>query len=594
MLEKKRWQGILFVLLCCLEFVTIETFFDTVVTEYTPELMGKNLALILLANLILVSLWHRMRPAMLLSTVFVLVFGIANYFVYQFRGYGIVFMDFYAVKTAATVAGHYSYQIEPHFVAGCAVGLASVALCLLFPAKKKPYLYGKTTLASVIGLLAGAVFIFWINTDATFFRDVNALTWDHNIGIHDYGYVLYFTGNAGVAKVEAPEGYSPEKAEEILSRYEVDEKEGQVTSPNLILIMNEAFSDLRVLGHFRTNQPVMPFYDSLKENTIKGYAQSSVYGGYTANSEFEFLTGCSKAFLPGNPYLQYMDEEIPSLIQNIKSQGNYKDAVAMHPYNGSGYNRNRVYPLLCFDRFLTIEDFQNPLLVRDYISDREDYEKIQEIYQKKEKGSSLCLFNVTMQNHNPYNTQSWQPDNPVEVTSIRVSDSVNQYLSLMKMSDDALRELITYFRAQEEPTVILLFGDHQPHLPDDFYEKLSGKNPLQFSREDTLQKYKVPFMIWANYDIPEQTVECTSLNYLSSLLLQTAGMKMSDYNRYLLDLRKKLPVFSAVGYSDAEGKNYDLSNPGEKHKELIREYEIVQYNYLFDKEHRLNKHYTVR
>lgn len=83
-------------------------------------------------------------------------------------------------------------------------------------------------------------------------------------------------------------------------------------------------------------------------------------------------------------------------------------------------------------------------------------------------------------------------------------------------------ELITYFRAQEEPTVILLFGDHQPHLPDDFYEKLSGKNPLQFSREDTLQKYKVPFMIWANYDIPDQ------------------------------------------------------------------------YNYLFDKEHRLNKHYTVR
>ena len=151
--------------------------------------------------------------------------------------------------------------------------------------------------------------------------------------------------------------------------------------------MNESFSDLSVLGNFRTNREVMPFFDSMDKNVVKGYVESSVYGGYTANSEFEFLTGCTKAFLPGNPYLQYMDDYLPSIISNIKEQNGYGKAIAMHPYNPSGYNRNRVYPLFYFDKFLSIDDFKNSVLVRDYISDKSDYEKIVEQYENKDKDS---------------------------------------------------------------------------------------------------------------------------------------------------------------------------------------------------------------
>ena len=89
------------------------------------------------------------------------------------------------------------------------------------------------------------------------------------------------------------------------------------------MVMNESFSDLRVLGKYTTNKEIMPFFDSLNKNVVKGYAESSVYGGYTANSEFEFLTGCTKTFLPGNPYLQYIDDYLPSVISNIKSQKGY-------------------------------------------------------------------------------------------------------------------------------------------------------------------------------------------------------------------------------------------------------------------------------
>ena len=47
-----------------------------------------------------------------------------------------------------------------------------------------------------------------------------------------------------------------------------------------------------------TNVEVMPFIDSLTENTTRGFAQASVYGAKTPNSEWEYLTGNTMAFLP--------------------------------------------------------------------------------------------------------------------------------------------------------------------------------------------------------------------------------------------------------------------------------------------------------
>lgn len=232
--------------------------------------------------------------------------------------------------------------------------------------------------------------------------------------------------------------------------------------------MNESFSDLSVLGKFRTDQEYLSHWNSRSKNTIKGYADSSVYGGYTANSEFEFLTGCTKAFLPGNPYLQYITDELPSVVSNIKAQSGYDRTVAVHPYNPSGYNRNRVYPLLHMDEFLSIDDFKDPVLVRKYISDESDYEKLESLYEQKKAGSSLCLFNVTMQNHSAYDDRDYKFADPVKLTDISLQPEAEQYLSLIKMSDDALENMLEYFEKVDEPVLIAFLGNHQPHLPDYF------------------------------------------------------------------------------------------------------------------------------
>lgn len=591
-MSHKRILTILFVLLyCSLEFAVLQFFLNANPFDVGAVFFLKNMCLLLAGNGILLSLFHRMRPAMLLSGIVILLMGIANYCMYQIRGYGIIFMDFYAVSTAATVAGQYTVGIEPCVFAGLAVGLLlPVSANLLLPRKKEESFQKKTLLVSLTGFLICGGFFVWLNVSDVFWDDVSSLYWDNQIGFQKQGYLLYFAANAGRRTVSEPEGYSVQRAQNILDAYSKEEAEMDAL-PNLIMIMNESFSDLRVLGEFQTDREVMPFWDSLHENTVKGYADASVYGGYTANSEFEFLTGCSKAFAPGSPYLETICDEIPSLPYMLKSSGVYRTVTAFHPYYSSGYRRGQVYPLLGFDSFLSLEDMQQADTLRGYVTDRADYGKLLDLFENRQEASPFAVFNVTIQNHSPYSLEQ-ETTYPVKITSFAADEKINRFLSLMRESDEALEYLISYFETVEEPTVVVVFGDHQPHLPDEFYYALTGKVPVQFTAEETMSKYRVPFMIWANYDIPEKTVEHLSLNYLSTELAEDAGLPMCAYQRFLARLRSEIPSICEGGYYDRNGAFHTFDDAEEPEKSWIEQYKIVQYYTLYEK-NRSDKYYEI-
>ncbi len=119
------------------------------------------------------------------------------------------------------------------------------------------------------------------------------------------GFAVSFIYNCQFINVSEPADYSADSVERIQESVDLlsdGSSSGVAQSspdqPNIIVIMNEAFSDLSVLADYTTNKEVMPFISSLNENTVKGNLYVSVLGGNTANTEFEFLTGDSLAFLP--------------------------------------------------------------------------------------------------------------------------------------------------------------------------------------------------------------------------------------------------------------------------------------------------------
>lgn len=501
--------------------------------------------------------------------VFFVGFSAVNYYVTRLRGSPIMPSDFLNIWTAASVASNYSFGLSKNIPVAAALALAGWMAGKRFTGKISWRMKERA------GILALAAVLLLATVKAAANEKMNLWNLQENIQVKGFGFNLVSTTYH--SRLKKPENYDPETAEQVLAQY--TEEESSFT-PNIIVIMNEAFSDLSTLCEDLDSNAYMRFYNELQENTVKGTVVSSVIGGLTSNSEYEFLTGNSIFFMRNHvPYQQHIYQDTYSLVGELKDRG--YAAVAVHPYLASGYNRPKVYDYFGFDEFVTIEDFEDCDMIRgQYVSDMDSYEKVIEIFEQIQQTSDPAfIFNITMQNHGEYKTGYFGED-VLEIPGLegRFPDA-EEYLTLLQYSDEALAYLTAYFAEIEEPTVILLFGDHQPNLDASFYDTmLSGKDDWHPGQK----KYEVPFVIWANYDIAEEQDVYGSLNYLAAILFDRAGISCTPYQNYLLDLHNTVPAISQNGHLAPSGEwLYDVTDPAISEK--LEEYWRIAYYHMFDK-----------
>lgn len=539
-----------------------------------------NIVFFELVMLLLLFLTKRARLAVILPALLAALAGLANYFVLKFRSAPIMPWDIYSIKTAASVADNFEYTLSKNAV----LALLGFFLIILLGACCRLTLnidWKKQAASAVLILLILFGFTKMLHQDSAirYFKLYDKLFTPTTMQYKD-GTAVAFLMELRFLSVSKPSGYSDSSAKELLSSYETTGTPTQ--TPNIIVIMDEAFSDLSVLGDFETNQDYMPFIHSLMDgaaDTVSGTLNVSVLGGNTANTEFEFLTGNTMAFLPQGsvPYQQYIKGETPTLASHLKGYG-YQTA-AMHPYHASGWERDQVYPWFGFDNSYFLDDFEHAEIIRKYVSDQANFEKIIDIYEQKDTDSPLFLFNVTMQNHSSYSEayDNFHPD--IELTGIN-SQALENYLSLIKLTDEAVENLISYFETQEEETILVFFGDHQPtNFIADPILRSHGKTSDTLSDEELNLRYSVPFFIWANYDIEEASGVETSVNYLGSQTLKLAGIPLDPYSAYLNELKETFPVITSMQVTDSSGKSTSVKG---KLPEL-NTYEILQYYMLFGK-----------
>ncbi len=538
---------------------------------------GLNILCVLVVYLLLMAITSKVAVSVIGSHVFFVIVAFVNYFVYLFRENEFIFPDLRSIGTGLSVAGKYELQLHDR---GWHVIIATVVFILLVRLVKLNYrnVFFVRLISGLSAVLAAIVVI--LNT-----HNINTETWEQK-GSYQNGYVLNFVLSARDSFVSAPEGYSLETIQNLEERYSQLEEnpigDTLEEEPTIIVIMNESFADLSVIGDFQTNAPLTPFMDSLQENTIKGYALSSVFGAKTPNSEWEYMTGSSMAFLPVGSvvYQQYIGDTPTSIVSTLKNQG--YTCVAMHPYYETGWSRNLIYPKLGFDESYFLDDFEQEQMIREYVSDRELYQNIIERFENRGVNENLFIMSITMQNHGGYATTYENfPENYYKIG--RSYTDANQYFSLVRESDDALAELITYFSQVDEPVEIVFFGDHQPSLNSKFYTLLNGRGLSGLTLEQLEALYTVPFFIWTNYDTPEETVEITSLNYLSTMTLERAGVDLPPYHQFLSDMMDVVPAINSRGYySNSTGKYLHVEDALGEELKWILEYESLQYNGLFD------------
>ena len=497
--------------------------------------------------------------------------------------------DIAAIGTAANVSKGYSAPVELSVLRAVAAAvLFCLSVCLMqrsFKVHKRWYFRRLFSLPCVLVLaIIAYAGIQTVGTGLAFWQSSR-----------QYSEIFYFLRCATSSFVKQPDGYSVDSLSAAQSEF--SSKQGTKT-PNLIVIMNESFSDLGSVGDLETNEDPMPYLHKLmqgQENTISGQLTVSTFGGGTANTELEFLTGDSMAFLPYNcsAYQVFIKSEMPNLTSGLDALG-YQTA-AIHPYLSTSWNRTNVYRFFGFDEQYYQDDFASDAgRVRDYISDSASYKKIFELYENKDENTPLFVFNVTMQNHGGYD---WDGDGYFDKRIYLTGEeqdkypTVDQYLSLVRYSDDAVQELINYFSKVDEPTAIVFFGDHQPNLPEDFYNTLLESQRGDLSDAELRQKKMVtPFFIWANYDIQEQTDVQLSANYLSAYALNALGCSTSGFDQMRLALQQQIPVMNVNGYRLPDGSWYPQDEQPEN--DLLNDYHYAEYAQIFDSKNRNDEWYT--
>ncbi len=543
-----------------------------------PGVTLANIFIVLFIFAVCLLIFQRVRFALGIGSIILLVGFLINYFVVEFRGTSITLNDLFAVKTAMQVVGGYQFSVSPEAWYSILYFLFFIFWGFWIDLSGKGLKYHLiVSLSAITGICA---FLYFWNVSDYFERyDLQGHYWNMSDNQQLNGFLLSFGISIREGGMEKPDGYSQKRVNEIAkeakANYENPDS-SNVENPNIIFIMNEAWSDLSVLGEMETSEDYMPFVHSLDENTIKGNLYVNILGGLTANTEFEVLTGDSLTFLsPGAiPYQLQVNHDIYALPRILADCG--YQTMAMHPSTKNAWNREAVYQYFGFDKFVDVNEFQTEYLYeRTFISDACNYNEIIWQYENRDKSKPWFLFDVTIQNHGDYYGGI---DMPITIESIGGNEpegylyDAESYINLVKISDDAFAQLIEYFSNVSEPTIICMFGDHQPSLGETFYNSIFANSGLS-QEEKNASKYITPYVIWSNYDMSAEEYGDISANYLGAVVLECAGIELPAYYKMLMNLQKTYPVINSSTINDIWEDT------------LIQDYKIMQYQHLIEKDY---------
>ena len=521
------------------------------------------------------------------------IIGVGNYFVVMFRSNPIVPWDIYSFETAMSVADNYVFSVDW----ALAEHIAMFILMLIVGVRTNIRL-NKKILRPILTVAMCIPAYFYISY---LWQD----NLERNTGLNDTlfnakymhskdGFFVSFILDIHFLQIEEPKNYSDEYALSLLNEQKVEKVETPEELPDIIAIMDETFSDPAVLGEFETNKDYMPFVHSILRgevaNTISGYADVSVLGGNTANSEFEFLTGNSMAFFPNGsvPYLQYIRDGISTIVPQLEEYG--YTTYGTHPYRAKGWNREFIYDLMGFDYRYFQGSFPFEDKLRNYVSDEADFKSILEWRNNTE--GPFFMFNVTMQNHSNYggDFDNFDPQIVAKFKNTYSNKYLNKYLSLMYETDQDVASLLSELSQSDRKTIVVFWGDHQPN--DYVVRPIYKEYGLDFDNqtyEQQQQRQKTQFFIWANYDIQEQTNVEISLNYLNILLFETAGLQLDEYQTFRKNLwQGQIPMMNAVGYRNDDGDLVEYDDAPEEIQNLLNEYQNIQY-YRMEREYSKKK-----
>jgi phosphoglycerol transferase MdoB-like AlkP superfamily enzyme len=437
-----------------------------------------------------------------------------------------------------------------------------------------------------------------LNYDKTFMKKffnkagIDTVLWNQRENYDNNGFVFGLLSNLQNDVMEMPPDYNEAKVKDIAEKYKKEadkinkERNEKNIQPDIIYIMSEAFWDPARMASLGFSEDPMKNVRQVMAQHSSGWLFSPVYGGGTANTEFEALTGFSMYnIIPGTvPYQQAMDKNklMPSLVSMLEQQG--YESLAMHAYKGMFYKRDRVYNTLGFDDFIDDSKmkYTESLAEGSYISDQAVVNEIIDKLESKEKPTFMHV--VTMQNHFPaYEGKHGKASISVTGLSEENTKELEAYAEGIKQSDLATLKLVDYLENYARPTVVVFFGDHLPSLTNSIYEEAKYKK--QDANENERLMSETPLFIYSNFEMEKVQLNTVSPAFLGVTLYDILDKPLNPYYAMLENLKSALPGIKSNLLIDSESNM--KTEPSEEEKLLLNEYKLIQYDLLMGQQYSL-------
>lgn len=504
-------------------------------------------------TVVMAMLFRSLRIAVALNGIFWFSLALANTIKILYRHSTLRPEDFALLKPMLKIAPQYMKDVDMKLVAMAGVGLV---VFLIFARLMPKINFRPTTriFAAIVFIAIGTLSVNVVYADTPLYKaqyKQNEARWADTSGItyrlHSdryqanglmYSFSYWSQFHFGFSN----ENYDSKRAQELVdARPEQMIPEGKKI--HVITILLESFKDFSPEALPSTLQmtedPYVPFHQ-LMQQCYGGTMISDVYGGGTINIETAVLSGLYK-----QP--NYINHPGWTNVHYLRQNG--YSTVAMHPNDGYFYSRHDRYPNEGFQNFLyTQNHYHNSLST--YMKDADLLNDTLDVFDRYKKNGPLFFYLATMEGHGPYNVSSinereWFPYQ--EGTSRRAYNMLNNYFSTLYNTGQALLDFTTALDQEEEPVVVVFFGDHSPSVEPGGYDILGLKAP-DGTVQAKLNNYATPYGIWGNQaaktltgqSFTGQAPTIDPQMMLSNVLYRYLGWKGSANDQYMQELGESL------------------------------------------------------
>ncbi len=514
-----------------------------------PVVMFLNYLPVGAVMLILYLLCNRMWLAFLGTSILGYLLVFTNHFKVKFRGEPFVAMDLMTLAEGANAGGEFSIVLPTAFWTGVVCILCGI-IFLVFVAKWR--IPGKAWFTRPLLILLTLAFaqfmwdpyyndeelyISYHMDDLYYFDD-----WKMPERASKRGVIYSFVYSVSDTIVQEPANYDPKMVEDILSEYDT-EPIPEDCRINVQIHMLETYADLSKLGFSFRKDPYESWH-KLEEESYHGTLVTDVLGGGTINTERSVMTGFTFAHpsysVPTNSFIRYFNES-----------GYFTQFT--HPGNSWFYNREAINGRLGFASTLFEENYFNQFPGVFHGKDEDLFPILRNLYlENTSKGEPYFAFHLTYQNHSPYDSEVLLGDEYISDERLDVPsyNALNNYLFGIEATGNAIAAYVDRFREDEEPVIMVFFGDHKATLGENnsIYEAL-GVNISTGTSEGCYNLYTTPYLIWANdaakeflgKDVKGEGPVISSC-YLMNELFDICDWKGNAWLQYQDGIQETIPV----------------------------------------------------